>query len=116
MNWNNINNGYEFRIYFKQEGSCTVETINCSLNEEERFQKIVKIMEHLKNGIDRYFESCTEKVAEYISKKTGIEESEILGVIENIVLSDIKYEEHIASVSHIEVFRSENGKVQVTSI
>lgn len=118
MNWKNITNGYEFRIYFAQgnSGCKTVETIKLDLTEEEEFNKIKEILTHLESAIEKHFLSYTEKVAEYIASKTQIKEEEIMKVIQNIVLSDIKWDDQIANVSHIEVYRYENGTVQISYI
>lgn len=116
MNWSNISNGYEFKIFFQhgQHSSLAVETLKCSLDNEKEFNKIVTILSHLGDGIGKYFESYTEKVAQYIEKKTPYSEDEIMHVIGGIVLSDIKFEEHMAQLAHIEIYRYEDGKVQKT--
>lgn len=113
MNWSNVSNGYEFKVFFQhgQHSSLAVETVKCSLDEKE-FDKIAKILSHLGDGIGKYFEEYTEKVAQYIEKKTGYSEQEIMQVIGGIVLSDIKFEEYMAQVAHIEIYRFEEGKVQ----
>lgn len=114
MNWSNVSNGYEFKVFFQhgQHSSLTVETLKCPLDNEKEFNKIAKILSHLGDGIGRYFEKHTEKVAQYIEKKTAYSEQEIMQIIGDIVLSDIKFEEHMAQVAHIEIYRYEDGKVQ----
>lgn len=118
INWKSIQDGYEIKIYFNQgqDGILSIEELQCSLQEEEKFQKLVQILEHLKCGIDKYFQETTEKVAGYIAQKTGLKEEEVLEVIMNLVLSDIKFEEQIASVNYIEISRYENGTVKTTTI
>lgn len=114
MNWSNIPNGYEFKIFFQhgQHSSLAVETLKCPLDNEKEFNKMVEILPHLSEGISKHFQSYTEKVAQYIEKKTSYSEDEIMQVIGGIVLSDIKFEEHMAQVDHIEIYRFEDGKVQ----
>ena len=116
MNWKNIEDGYEFRIHFQhgQHSSRVVETINCSLDEIE-FNKVYKIVSHLREGIEKCFESYTEKVAEHISNKTGINEKEVMKIIEQVVRSDIRFEGYMAHLDFFEVYRFEGGKVQKNS-
>lgn len=114
MNWSNISNGYEFKIYFQhgQHSSLVVETLKCPLDNEKEFNKMVEILSHLDEAIIRNFQSHTGKVAQYIEKKTSYSEAEIMQIIEEIIRCDIKFEEYMAQVVYIEIYRYEDGKVQ----
>lgn len=113
MNWKNIDNGYEFQVFFSQgqHSSKTMIKVNCALDKLE-FSKIKEILSHLADGIDKHSEEYTEKVAEYIMNQTNYQEQEIMQIIGNLVLSDIAWEDQMARVSHIDVYRYEDGKVQ----
>ena len=117
MNWKNIENGYEFQIHVKhgQHTSEVVEVIRCSL-EESDFDKHVKILQYLVESVERNFEKCTEDVAKFIEKKTEISENEIMSIIDNVVTTDIKWDDQMAHPKYIEVFRYEDGKVQKTTL
>lgn len=113
MNWSDISDGYDFKIYFSHgnHGSYVVESIKCELNDD-KFEKIVNILEYIVSSTEKYFEGSTEDVAKYISTKTPYTEDQILEVIMPIVMSDIKWEENIASAVYVEVYRYKNGQVK----
>lgn len=119
MYWNNISDGYEFHVYFQHGDSSylSVETIKCVLQNKE-FEKYNSILSHLKYAVNKSREQCTENVAQYIESKTEFSENEIMQIIESIIKIDIKYENvnYMAQVHHIEIYRFENGKVQVSQI
>lgn len=117
MNWSNIPNGYEFRIHMNHgnHSANVEEIIRCSLNEED-FQKHIKVLKNLVEAVEINFEKCTEDVAQYIEKKTGISEAEIMKMIERVIMTDIKWEDFMARPQYIEVFRYEDGKVQKSRI
>ena len=112
--WKNLEDGIEFVLYFSHgdADSETIEKVHINLTESEKFEKLFNIFSHLGEGMSRYFESYTEKVAEYISKKTNYSADEIMELIENIVKSDVKFDEHMAQMSYFEVFKYENGTIQ----
>lgn len=117
MNWSNIPNGYEFHIHVKhgQHSSEVVEVVRCSL-EQSDFEKHLKILQHFVESVERNYEKYTEDVAQFIEKKTGISENEIMKVIESVVTTDIKWDDKMAHPKYIEVFRYEDGKVQKSRI
>lgn len=113
MNWQNIPDGYEFRVYVAQTyfGAKCVSTIACGLESKE-FDKIYQILVNLAEGIEQNIGGYTDDVAAYIADKTGFEQAEIMELIDPLVRSDFKYEDNIALIAGIEVLRFEQGKVQ----
>lgn len=112
--WKNLEDGIEFVLHFDHgdADAHTIEKVRIELNENEKFERLLNIFSHLGEGMSRYFESYTEKVAEYIAKKTQYEYEEVLEAIMDLVVGDLKFEEHMAQMSHFEVFKYENGTIQ----
>lgn len=117
MKWSNIPNGYEFRVHMNHGNySANIEeVIRCSLDEKE-FEKHINVLQHLVKAVDKNISGYTEDVAKFIEEKTSIPEKEIMMIIQNVIMSDIKWEEHMARPEYIEVFRYENGSVKKSQL
>ena len=113
MNWQHILDGYEFRVYISQGRYAvrTVETVNCSLDDGE-FNKLYQIMRYLPEAVNHHHEGCTEDIAQYIENKIGMSEDAIMTIIDPLVQCDVNYDEKIAQIICIDVFRYEEGRVQ----
>lgn len=117
MNWQNIPDGYEFRIYFNHgdANSDVVETIKCDLNYPD-FDKIVHILEYIVAAIEEDLGGNTDTVAKYIANKTGYTQEEVYKIISPIIMCDIKWIDLLAAGVSVEVYRYIKNTVQKADI
>lgn len=117
MNWQNIPDGYEFKIYFNHGDATSnvVETINCNL-QDEKFEKIVNILEYIVAAIEEDLGGNINDVAKFISQKTGYNEEEVYNIVRPIIKCDIKWIDLMAVGVNVEVYRYENNTVQKADI